>query len=124
MKRQMEILQSAQDVPSDDRLVAGESGYTDVPAEDRKDAPPTTGTEQPPPVTSPAFSEEESPGADKPLLPHGVSSPYTDFSSDGSVVSPPTGAGDTERELMVIAEGVEEGAGQEASGPFPYLVSY
>lgn len=130
MKRQMEILQSAQsDAPGEGRLIAGSSGYTDFPA---VDAPPTTSMEQPAPVTSPT-STDESPTASEPLLPQGTSSPYTDFSSDGSVVSPATGAGDTDKELLAIAEedeGVEEGKDQaqdakqyEASGPSPYLVS-
>ena len=103
MKRQMEILLSAQsDAPGEGRIVAGSSGYADFPDMNQGSNPPT----QPPPATSQTSmspSIVESP--DHPLLPSAsvAATPYADMNGEGHVVA--TGEEGEGEEKQDVAEG-------------------
>lgn len=115
MKRQMIIMQSAQsDAPGEGRDMAGGSGYADFPEVSYGTAtsPPPNGTAM---TSQTSSSGGDSP--DKPLLPAAASSPYTDVSVEGNVVTPsveaPLGASSERWEEEEIPTGVAA----------PYLVS-
>ena len=86
MKKQMEILQSAQ--PVEGRAVAGGSGYADFPAiNDGTEALPTDVTT--PTQEGSSSDSGDSPTADKPLLQPTTVTPYTDMNAEGGIVEEP-----------------------------------
>ena len=150
MKRQMEILQSAQsDAPGEGHLVAGATGYADFQSTDNEGGSDNASVNRSNERTPFSIPPDESLTAA--LIPP-RSSPYTNMRADGSVAATSGVAGDAgegekgeeeEEEREKWEEGEErekgaeeeeggkegdgEGEGQErvqyqASGPAPYLV--